>query len=125
MHIAHSNLHAVLHNTATEVYQYWDRIQLLLHPLEQCKAFEQIYFFVRPNPRCKLSFHISLTPVMSMELPQLWHHAEPAPQMKFFVTAAVFLVLSSYCFASDFQISYLFIIRLCVYVCIYLFTRTF
>lgn len=122
MHIAHSNLHAVLHNTAIEVYRYWDRVQLLSHPLKEC---EQIYFFIWPDPRCKLSFHISLTPVMSMELPQLWHHAEPALQMKFFVTVAVFLVLFSYCFASDFQISYLFIMHLCVYVCIYLFIRTF
>lgn len=56
MHIAHSNLHAVLHNTATEVYQYWDRVQLLLHPLEQCKAFEQIYFLWGQTPDVSCPF---------------------------------------------------------------------
>lgn len=50
MHIARSNLHAVLHSTAIEIYQYWDRLQLS-HLLKKCKAFEQIYFSCEARPQ--------------------------------------------------------------------------
>lgn len=80
------------------------------------KPLSKSIFHVRPDPRRKLSFHISLTPVMSMELPQLWHHAEPAPQ-------SLWLLLCSWFFPATALnwISKSLIYLLCIYVCMYVF----